>query len=146
MILKAIYHMSISQNHTIWIVEDDLDDRILLHEAFKDTLIPCSVQVFADAFSALQQLGVSNIQELPTIIVSDYNMPVMNGADFIEALCVHRRYDTIVKIILSTSSYLFDTEECLARGAHGYFIKPANYPAMVDVAFSIFGLANKKFP
>ncbi|MES2374795.1 MAG: response regulator [Bacteroidota bacterium] len=133
--------MSSSQNHTVWIIEDDLDDRILLQEAFIDTQIPCTVSIFGDAFTALQQLGTCSTGQLPSIIVSDYNMPVMNGAEFMEALCVHARYEPIKKIILSTSTYLFDTEACLEKGAHAYFIKPSSYHKLVDVAFSILSLS-----
>ena len=132
--------MSSPQNHIVWIVEDDFDDRILLREAFIDTQIPCTVTVFPDAITALRELGICRVQDIPGIIVSDYNMPVMNGAEFIEALCAHRRYGNTKKVILSTSSYLFDTEACLQKGADAYFIKPSNYPKMVDVAFSILAL------
>jgi len=132
--------MNTTKQHIIWIVEDDLDDCILLQEACKDTQIDCRVFVFGDAISALQHLGTCSVHEIPGIIVSDYNMPVMNGAEFIEALCAHKRYDRIIKVILSTSSYLFDTEACLQKGADAYFIKPSNYPQLVDVAFSILAL------
>jgi hypothetical protein len=46
----------------------------------------------------------------------------------------------IVKIILSTSDYLFDKEACLQSGAHAYFIKPPNYAGLIEVAFSILAL------
>jgi CheY-like chemotaxis protein len=134
--------MTNTHHHLIWIVEDDLDDRILLNEAFKDTQIPCTVFLFTDAISALQKLGTCPATEIPDFIVTDYNMHVMNGAEFVEALCTHRRYDQVIKVVLSTSSYLFDTEECLQKGADAYFIKPASYTQLVDVAFSI--LAVKK--
>jgi CheY-like chemotaxis protein len=132
--------MTNTHHHLIWIVEDDLDDRILLNEAFKDTQIPCTVFLFTDAISALQKLGTCPAAEIPDFIVTDYNMHVMNGAEFVEALCAHRRYDQVIKVILSTSSYLFDTEECLQKGADAYFIKPASYTQLVDVAFSILGV------
>jgi CheY-like chemotaxis protein len=136
--------MSSSRDHTIWIIEDDLDDSILLQEAFIDTQIACTVLVFGDAVTALQQMGLCNNDQLPSILVSDYNMPVMNGAELIEALCAHARYRTMKKIILSTSSYLFDTEACLEKGADAYFIKPSSYHQLVDVAFSILSLANQE--
>jgi len=135
--------MKSPHDHIIWIVEDDLDDRILLREAFADTQIPSIVSIFPDAITALQELGICAADQLPHIIVSDYNMPVMNGSEFIQALCAHGRYASIKKVILSTSSYLFDSEECLQHGAHAYFIKPPNYPKLVDVAFSILALTRQ---
>jgi CheY-like chemotaxis protein len=125
-------------------VEDDLDDRILLQEAFLDTQIQCKIFIFSDAISALRQLGTSKVEELPTIVVADYNMAVMTGAEFIEALCAHREYETIKKVILSTSSYLFDKEKCFQKGAHAYFVKPSDYPQLIGVAFSILGLVEIK--
>lgn len=126
--------------HSVWIVEDDLDDRILLQEAMLDTQIVCFVLVFPDGISALQKLETCTQQELPQIIIADYNMPVMTGAEFIEELDAHARYQGIKKVILSTSTYLFDTEACLQKGADAYFIKPGNYPELVDIAFSILAL------
>jgi CheY-like chemotaxis protein len=132
--------MSTTLHPAVWIVEDDLDDRVLLNEAFLDTKMPCSLTLYPDAITALQTLGISVMDELPDIIVSDYNMPYMNGLEFIESLCVHKRYDAVIKIILSTSAYLFDKEACLQSGANAYFIKPPNYTGLIDVAFSILTL------
>jgi CheY-like chemotaxis protein len=132
--------MNSPHQHSVWIVEDDLDDRILLQEAMLDTQIKCFVLVFPDAISALQKLGTCPQQELPQIIVADYNMPVMTGAELIEELATHTRYQGIKKVILSTSTYLFDVEACLQKGADAYFIKPGNYPELVDIAFSILAL------
>lgn len=132
--------MDTTLHPAIWIIEDDLDDRVLLNEAFLETKIPCSLTLYPDAISALQKLGTSTLQELPDIIVSDYNMPYMDGLQFIESLCAHKRYERIVKIILSTSSYLFDKAACIQSGAHAYFIKPPNYTGLIDVAFAIHAL------
>jgi CheY-like chemotaxis protein len=132
--------MTSTKNHTVWIVEDDPDDRALLNQAVKDTHIPCEVSLFTDAVSALQKLDNCSARELPAIIVTDYNMHIMSGGEFIEVLSSYEKYDHIIKIILSTGSYLFDTEECLQKGADAYFLKPVSYPQLVDVAFSILAI------
>jgi CheY-like chemotaxis protein len=136
--------MTNSDVNIIWIVEDDLDDRILLNEAFKETGFGGRIFLFPDAISALQKLGRCSAEEIPAIIVTDYNMHVMNGAEFVESLCSHRRYNGVIKVILSTSSYLFDTAECLRKGADAYFVKPASYTELVDVASSILAVKKDK--
>jgi CheY-like chemotaxis protein len=133
--------METTLHPAIWIVEDDLDDRILLNEAFLETKTPCRLNLFPDAISALQKLATSAQKDLPDIIVSDYNMPYMHGCEFMQSLCAHKRYESIIKIILSTSSYLFDKEACFRSGTHEYFIKPPNYTGLVEIAFSILALA-----
>jgi CheY-like chemotaxis protein len=129
--------MNSPHDHIIWIVEDDLDDRILLQEAFAETHIPAVVVLFQDAITALQALGTTRTEELPHIIVSDYNMPMMNGYQFMEALSAHRRYAEIKKVVLSTCNYLYNAVECLQKGAHAYYIKPPDYTALVELALLI---------
>jgi two-component system chemotaxis response regulator CheY len=129
--------MKSPHDHIVWIVEDDLDDRILLQEAFAETPIPVKVVVFQSAITALQTLGITHTEELPDIIVSDYNMPMMNGYQFMEALGAHRRYAAIKKVVLSTCNYLYNAEECLKKGAHAYYIKPPDYIELVELASSI---------
>jgi hypothetical protein len=48
--------MSTTLHPAVWIVEDDLDDRVLLNEAFLDTKMPCSLTLYPDAITALQNL------------------------------------------------------------------------------------------
>lgn len=136
--------MHTPHHHIIWIVEDDLDDRVLLEEAFGDTQVPCDVVIFSNAIAALQQLGTCPADKLPGIIVSDYNMPMMNGEEFMESLCAHKRYENIVRVIISTSSDQSQKEACLQKGAHAYFTKPASYPQLVHLAFAIITLAEKR--
>jgi DNA-binding NarL/FixJ family response regulator len=69
-------------------------------------------------------------------------MYMMKGVDFVEALCAYKRYANIITVILSTGTYLFDTQEYLQKGAHAYFVKRASYIQLVEVASKI--LAVKK--
>ncbi|MBI2274718.1 MAG: hypothetical protein HYU70_13045 [Bacteroidetes bacterium] len=99
----------------MWIVEDDLDDLVLLEKAFEDTQVPCHVVIFSNTISAHQQLSTCPTDKLPGIILSDYNMPMTNDEELIESLCTHKRYENIIKVIVSTSSDLFGKEAVCKR-------------------------------
>jgi hypothetical protein len=54
--------MTNTHHHLIWIVEDDLDDRILLNEAFKDTQI--RVQFFYSQMRSLHFRNWAPVRQL----------------------------------------------------------------------------------
>ena len=72
--------------------------------------------------------------ELPCLMVLDYNMPGLNGADILRELKGHKRYDPIPKIIWSTSGSDTYKKTCLALGACEYIIKPSSVRELSEVA------------
>ena len=71
---------------------------------------------------------------LPCLIVLDYNIPELNGAEVLIELKNNRRYDSIPKIIWSTSGSDTYKSICLALGAKAYIMKPSNVKDFEDVA------------
>jgi CheY-like chemotaxis protein len=66
-------------------------------------------------------------ENLPDIIISDLNMPKLNGIEFLSIL----KNDSILKyipvIILTTSSNFKDLKECYKIGIAGYLLKPLKH-------------------
>jgi CheY-like chemotaxis protein len=83
--------------------EDDKDDEDLLKEVFTgvdESFSLSFVNNGARLVAALEQLQAD---ELPCLIILDYNMPELNGAEILKELKRNNRYDHIPKIIWSTS-------------------------------------------
>ena len=69
---------------------------------------------------------------LPCLLVLDYNMPELNGAEILLELKKDRRYDSIPKVIWSTSGSDTYKSICLALGAKDYIMKPSNVKDFED--------------
>jgi CheY-like chemotaxis protein len=64
--------------------------------------------------------------DLPCLIILDYNMPGLNGGQVLKAICQSMRYKSIPKIIWSTSDDMHNIKTCMDTGATTYLVKPFN--------------------
>ena len=106
--------------------EDDSDDEEMLKEVFEsidDTFILFFVNNGNEVLSALEKL---KDDQLPCLIVLDYNMPGLNGADILQELGSNERYKRIPKIVWSTAASEKFRNLCMELGAMDYVIKPSN--------------------
>ncbi|HEY0039910.1 MAG TPA: response regulator [Flavisolibacter sp.] len=76
-----------TSSHRILLVEDDADDRYIMHLAFTELAYTDQVKVFncgEDILKYLQNLPHSDLY--PSLLVIDYNMPGMNGGELLMRL------------------------------------------------------------
>ena len=114
--------------------EDDADDQEMLKEVFRS--IDTSFVLFfvnngKEIISALEKL---KDDQMPCLIVLDYNMPGLNGADILRELSTNERYKNIPKVVWSTSGSEKFRSICLELGAVDYVIKPNNVVGLEEVA------------
>jgi len=114
--------------------EDDADDQEMLKEVFRsiDTaFVLFFVNNVKEIISALEKL---KDDQMPCLIVLDYNMPGLNGADILQELSTNERYKNIPKVVWSTSGSEKFRNVCLELGAVDYVIKPNNVVGLEEVA------------
>ncbi len=114
--------------------EDDPDDQEMLTEVFSsidNSFILLFVNNGKEVLSALEKL---NDGQLPCLIILDYNMPGLNGADILKELGQNPRYEKIPKIVWSTSGSEKFRSTCLQLGATDYVIKPSNNNDLEKIA------------
>ena len=114
--------------------EDDADDQEMLKEVFAsiDTaFILFFVNNGSEILSALEKL---KDDQMPCLIVLDYNMPGLSGADILRELSTNERYKIIPKVVWSTSGSEKFRNICLELGAVDYVIKPNNLIKLEEVA------------
>ena len=106
--------------------EDDGDDQEMLKEVF--TSIDQSYILFFvnNGNEILSALGKLKADQMPCLIVLDYNMPGLSGADILRELSTNERYKNIPKVVWSTSGSEKFRSLCLELGAADYIIKPNN--------------------
>lgn len=122
----------ISDSKTILIGEDDIDDEELLKELFNSVDPSISLTFINNGKNVLDFLTGAPDNRLPSLIILDYNMPGLTGADILSSLKINNRYSAIPKIIWSTSQADSFKKKCLELGANDYIIKPSKVSELVD--------------
>jgi CheY-like chemotaxis protein len=118
----------------IWMADDDRDDLELMEEFILQQSPAIEVSTFGDGHSVLEYLNASSDKDLPCLIVLDYNMPDLSGAEVLAHLKDQQRFIAIPKIIVSTSDAPLNITECLDKGATEYFVKPATLTGLQNLA------------
>lgn len=123
---------SVTDKLTILLAEDDVDDQELLKEAFLKINPAIQFLTFNNGKKFLQTL--ENIDAAPHLIILDYNIPEMNGAEILQHINGDQRYNSMIKIVWSTSNSPLYRDSCLASGAHAYFVKPYTLSGLEEMA------------
>lgn len=123
----------------ILIAEDDQDDALMLKDAFSE--INQNAVTFLEngklLIEHLQEL--LNDKELPSLILVDLNMPILDGRGVIKELKKRVETKDIPLVVLSTSKNKDDIESVFALGADDFFTKPASFSDLVDIVTIIAG-------
>jgi two-component system chemotaxis response regulator CheY len=102
----------------ILIIEDDEPLCWLLEKILKDKYEPI---IMKNGLEALSWLSDGN---LPNLIISDINMPTLDGIELLENVRSSGILRDIPVIMLSASDESEKRKKCLALGASNYLIKP----------------------
>ena len=107
----------------ILIVEDDIEDRDIFSYVFKYRTDCCELHFVKDGPEAINLLSSLPDEELPSLIVLDYNLPGYKGCDVVKQLTQIVKIKPIPKIIYSTYKDEKYISYCLKAGAKAYFNK-----------------------
>jgi CheY-like chemotaxis protein len=92
-----------SRSHSILLVEDDADDRYIMHLAFSELNYAEQVKVFISGEDILRYLhNLPHSSLYPLLIVLDYNMPGMNGGEVLMRLKMDDAFRDIPVAMYST--------------------------------------------
>jgi two-component system chemotaxis response regulator CheY len=79
-----------------------------------------------------QALDVLEEGWLPDLACVDWNMPVMDGLQFVSAVRSNPAYRSVTLMMVTTESETSQIVRALAAGAHEYMIKPFTADAIRD--------------
>ena len=121
----------------IIIVEDDEDDQEVLKEIFQELGVPNVLRFFNSCIDALDYL-LTTI-ERPFIIISDINVPAMDGLELKEKINENEflRRKNIPFIFLSTNSEHGVIARAFDLLAQGYFVKPGRLADIKEMMLKI---------
>ncbi len=118
----------------VLIVEDSKAIRSMIRVALEE----------AGGFFAVEACnGFEALKTLPTrrfdLIVTDINMPDINGLELIGYVKSNPTYQDIPLIIVSTEKTEEDKKRGMALGAAGYVVKPFKKEELVTVVMQVLG-------
>ncbi len=110
----------------ILIVDDDTDDQEIYADAIRELGIPNEILFFNGGQKALDYLLTTS--EQPFVILSDVNMPLINGLDFKEKIQqnIYLKEKGIPFIFISTNASAATVRQAHLLSVQGYFEKPDN--------------------
>jgi CheY-like chemotaxis protein len=127
----------------ILLADDDPEDLELMEESILSVEPKVKLDKFVDGLSAYEYLRSRPDNELPSLIVLDYNMPGLTGSQLLSSLKTGNRYSSIPKIILSSSNTEKFIRESLDNGASEYIVKPGSMEEIHNLARRLVSLASE---
>ena len=116
----------------IYIVDDDTEDEDFIKEAFDELGIKNQLKFFNSAESILKQLKQDS--EVPFIIISDVNLPKMDGFQLRERILneIEVKDKTIPFIFWSTSASEAQIKRAYDLSVHGFFLKGRSFKELKE--------------
>lgn len=116
----------------IMVVDDDCDDAELVRDTIKDISPKYGVICVQNSHKVLETLDANSYTDLPSLLILDYNMPVLNGLELLKLLKLKARYVHIPVVVYSNSVFPKHKEECLEAGACIYLSKSSSIKGLQD--------------
>ena len=124
---------------TLLVAEDDADDRLMVEEAWRESLLANDLHFVEDGEELMDYLkhrgryvGGVNAPR-PGLILLDLNMPKKDGREALKEIKADPKLRYIPVIILTTSKAEEDIVRSYDTGANSFITKPVTFDALVEV-------------
>lgn len=119
------------------VVDDSKAMRMILRRALSEL----GFSTFCEASNGQEALAVLHDQDpLPSVILVDWNMPVMSGLELVRALRSSSRFEAIKLVMVTTETELQHMSQALDAGANEYVMKPFTKEAIAEKLQLVAGL------
>ncbi|HEY5825760.1 MAG TPA: response regulator [Cyclobacteriaceae bacterium] len=118
--------MSTLKHKSIFLADDDTDDRILFQDALREVSKDTRLQMANDGLELMDILE-ETVPPPPDVIFLDLNMPLKNGFECLADIKRTHKLKNIPVVIFSTSSQQDAIGKVYAQGAHYYICKPSSF-------------------
>lgn len=127
---------------SILLAEDDSDGQEFITESLLNIDGSLTIDVVSNGNDVLRFLQTCTDAQLPHLLILDYNLPERDGAEVLQMLTQHKRYNALPKIVWSTSNALQHKDHTLALGAMCYMVKPSTITGIEAIARQMLTLCH----
>ncbi len=117
------------------VIDDSRAMRLILRRIV--TQLGFEVHEAGNGREAMETL--ESLDEVPKVALIDWNMPEMNGLEFVTAVRADERFRQMTLMMVTTESEHGQIVRALAAGAHEYVIKPFT-PDAITEKLALMGL------
>lgn len=129
--------MKPNPKNTVYIVDDDPDDRQIILDAFLENNTQMDFVFIENGDELMKTLASCEDTDYPSLILLDLNMPGMLGMQALKEIKENSRYNHIPTIVLTTSTLLSDRSASYSMGANCFLSKPPSYTELVALMHAI---------
>ena len=108
---------------SLLVVDDDHDDTDIVKDTIEELSSKHTVHCLHRSENLFDYLDSVSPAELPSLIILDYNMPIITGVSLLKKLKSSHRYKHIPVAVYSNSTFSKHKEECINAGACIYVSK-----------------------
>lgn len=116
-----------------------VDDSFTMRMILRRTLESQGFEV-VEAGNGREALERLSLMRIPDLALVDWNMPEMNGIDFICAVRKDRAYDAMRLVMVTTETEFEQVQRALNAGANEYVMKPFSQEVLAG-KLSMLGFA-----
>jgi CheY-like chemotaxis protein len=132
--------LPVDKEGPIIVIEDDPDDQLMLDVVFKKLAYPNEVIYFFDGQQALDYLD--QVETVPFLILSDINMPKLDG------FALREKLHNDARLKLKCIPYLFFSSaidqqaviDAYSLSVQGFFVKPVTMTILEETISTIYKL------
>jgi len=116
-----------------------VDDSSTMRRIIKNTLQKIGFETVLEAANGVEALDVLAKNEVD-IIVTDWNMPEMDGLTFVKTLRAKDEYKEIPILMVTTEAAKEDILTALKSGVNNYVVKPFTPDTLKEKVYKLLGL------
>ncbi len=120
----------------ILIVDDSAMMRTMIKRVVRLANVP--VDEVLEAGNGKEALAILETQDVQ-LLLTDLNMPIMNGAELLREIARHERWRGLGRVIISTDGSASRKEEAAGLDVHRYLQKPFSPEVLRDVLTEFVG-------
>lgn len=122
---------------TIYLADDDEDDRMLVRMAIEQIISPVRVIELDSGDELIRLVTARGISADPTVLIMDMNMPRMSGLEALGILKLNEAFCHIPVIMLSSTSNRDLVRDAYERGVNAFLEKPVHEADFVKLAKAV---------
>lgn len=136
--MKIMDTSELKKSIKVLCAEDDPDDRLMIKEAWEESLIINELTFVEDGEELMDYLLYKGryknaIHKLPNLILLDLNMPKKDGREALKEIKSHPDLKIIPIVVLTTSKAEEDIIKSYNLGVNSFITKPVSFEEFYDV-------------
>lgn len=116
-----------------------VDDSSTMRRIIKNTLLKLGFSNILEAGNGVEALDVMAKNKVD-VVVTDWNMPEMDGLTFVKTLRAKEEYKTIPILMVTTEAAKEDILTALRSGVNNYVVKPFTPDTLKEKIDKLLGL------